>query len=278
MNNVVKRKGMKTVLIADEDSAIRGSIGSLFTDLGYRVVHVSSGADAISKSREMKPDIILVDVSLPNGDGYEVSGKIKGDPALEYIPVILIASSLGVFDEVKAAGARADDFLIKPLKSERIIKKVESLINQYERREIGSIFNSLSHTEVVGESDGFEMLNEYTIYKEPLDYGSYKESDCGNGTEEVKIQQEVPDSDDIILLEEECESQGEAGYNNDTKEIKIEPGASGLNEEIILLEEELIEQIPNTESDAKKIEALDEKSKTEIVVESVLKEEIKKIK
>jgi DNA-binding response OmpR family regulator len=276
----------------------------LFSDLSYRVVSVSGGADAISKSKEMRPDIVVADVSLPNGDGYEVSGKIKGDPDLEGTSVILLASSLGVFDEMKAAEALADDFMIKPLKSEKIITKVESLINQHEEREKSSAFNLLPPAEeAIEKSDGFEMLNnEGTTHGgEPGDYGSYRETEYKNGAEEIKIGQEASEFDEeIILLEEDCESYGEGEYKNGTEEIKIGQEVSEFDEEIIPLEEEFIEHAPDTELNAKEIETLDEKSKTEIVdkvseivikrlsevipesiskvVDSVLKEEIKKIK
>ncbi len=301
MNKIAK--SMKTILIADEDNAVRKSLSALFSGIGYRVVSVSSGADAISKCKEMKPDIVVVDVSLSDGDGYEVSGRIKEEQVLEDTPVILIVSSLGAFDEVKAAEVRADDFMIKPLKPEIIIKKVEFLISQYEKREINSAFNLLSHAEVaIEEAIEFEMFNEGTNHRtEPKDYRSYSEVEYNNGTEEIKIEREASEFDDeIILLEEGCESYGEAGYNNGASEMKIEWEASGSGEEIILLEDELVEHTSNAESDVKKIQTLNAKSKAEIidkvseilmkklsevipesiskVVDSVLEEEIKKIK
>lgn len=267
MDKIVK--SMKTILIADEDNAVRKSVSALFSALGYRVVSVSGGADAISKSKEMKPDIVLVDVSLSNGEGYEVSERIKDDPTLQDTPVVLLVSSLGVFDEVKAAEVRADDFMIKPLRSDKIIKKVESFINRREGVKIKYAFNFLPHAKeaIIEEPHEFQMFNEGTIHgDEPEDRGSY----------------------------------GKAGYNNGAEKIKIGREASESDEEIILLEEELIEHASNAESNAKKIDTLAEKSKTEIVdkvsqmvmkrlsevipesiskvVDSVLKEEIKKIK
>lgn len=294
---------MKTIFIADEDNTVRRSISTLFTDLGYRVISVSSSLDAISKLKEIKPDIVIADVSLSNGDGYEVSKKIKDDPALESILVILIASSIGVFDEVKAAEVGADDFMIKPLKPEKIMKKVESLINQCEERKIGSMFNPLSYTKnVIEESGRTEMFSEDTNHEgESLECESYREG-YNDGNAEIKIQRETADFDEVILLEEDCELYREAEYKSNDKEIMVESEASELssNEEIILLEEELMESATDVESDTKRIETLDEKSKIEIVdrvseivmkrlskvipeliskvVDSFLKEEIRKIK
>jgi CheY-like chemotaxis protein len=299
----MKAKSIKTILIADEDNVVRKSLSSLFSGIGYRVVSVSGGADAILRSKEMKPDMVLADVSLSDGDGYEVSGKIKDDPVLEDTPVILLVSWLGAFDEVKAAEVRADDFMIKPLKSEIIIKKVESLISQYEKRDKRSEFNLLSHAEeAIEQSVEFKMFNDNTIYKkETNDRGSYGKTEYINSTEEIKIERETSWSgEEIILLEEDCESDGKAGYINGAEEIKIEPEASGSGDGIILLEDEFVEYTPNAESDLKKINTLDEKSKAEIVdkvseilmkrlsevipesisklVDTVLNEEIKKIK
>jgi DNA-binding response OmpR family regulator len=133
-------KSMKTILIADEDVAARTLVGFMFIDIDYRVVTTSSGADAISKAREIKPDIVMADVSLSDKDGYEVSREIKSNPLLKDTPVILLTSSLGTFDEIKAARVRADDFIIKPFKFEEITRKVEYLIGQREKKEI--IFES----------------------------------------------------------------------------------------------------------------------------------------
>jgi DNA-binding response OmpR family regulator len=258
------RKSMKTILIADEDSTIRRSISAVFSNIGYRVISVSGGADALSKSKEMKPDIVIADVFLSDGDGYTVSGKIKDDPALEDTPVILHASSLAAFDEVQAAEGRADDFIIKPLTSEIVIKKVESLINQHEEREMSAAFNFLSHAEEsIAGSSQFDSLNEATTPGEGPEFG-----------------------------------RGE--YNSDAEDIKTGKGTTESDEEIILLEEEIIEHPSNSKPNGKMIDTVDEKSQTEIVykvseivmkrlsevipesiskvIDSVLKEEIKGVK
>jgi DNA-binding response OmpR family regulator len=125
---------MRTILIADEDADTR--FVSLFFDMDYRVVTTSSGADAISKAREIRPNIVMADVSLSDKDGYEVSREIKNNLLLKDTPVILLTSSLGTFDEIRAAEARADDFIIKPFKFEEIAKRVEYLIGQSKERKI----------------------------------------------------------------------------------------------------------------------------------------------
>ena len=121
---------MRTILIADEDVAARTLVGFMFTDIDYRVVATSSGVDAISKAREIKPDVVMADVSLSDKDGYEVSREIKNNLLLRNTPVILLTSSLGTFDETRAIEAFADDFIIKPFKFDEVTKKVEFFISQ----------------------------------------------------------------------------------------------------------------------------------------------------
>src|ERR1700739_1825248 len=149
-------KNMKTILIADEDVAARTLVGFMFIDIDYRVVATSSGADAISKAREIKPDVVMADVSLSDKDGYEVSREIKNNPLLKDTPVILLTSSLGTFDEIKAARVRADDFIIKQFKFGEITKKVEYLLSQRGKKEI--IFEPLPEEpyrkESLGEFEG----------------------------------------------------------------------------------------------------------------------------
>jgi cell division septation protein DedD len=92
--------------------------------------------NAILKAKEIKPDIILADVFLPDKDGYEVSREIKDDSLLKDTIVILLSASLGLFDETKAAEAGADDFIIKPFGSAELAKRLESLVGKEELSEV----------------------------------------------------------------------------------------------------------------------------------------------
>lgn len=166
---------MKTILIADEDAIARELVSLAFPDqTEYRIVGASTGADAILKSKEIKPDVVIADIFLSDKNGYEVSREIKGDPTLEGTPVILLISSLGVFDEVRAAESCADDFIVKPFSSEETAKKVESLIAQYEREKVESAFNSFFEGVFKTESDlEFEEFNKTIAHsRDSLGYKS----------------------------------------------------------------------------------------------------------
>ena len=126
---------MRTMLIADEDNRIRNLIHLIFTeDMGYKVISAANGTDAILRARAMKPNIVLVDISLSNQNGYKVSREIKTDPLLKNTSVILLTPELETFNKTKALAAWADDIVTKPLKPKELIKKVEYVTTQHKKR------------------------------------------------------------------------------------------------------------------------------------------------
>ncbi|MBI2487696.1 MAG: response regulator [Deltaproteobacteria bacterium] len=115
------------LLIAEEDQRIKNIVRFTFEQMDYKVVSTSSGVDAVLKTTEIKPDLVLVDVSLPDKNGYEVAREIKNNPILQNTPVILLISSFVTFNKTKVTESLADDFIIKPFEFDEIIKKVKSL-------------------------------------------------------------------------------------------------------------------------------------------------------
>ena len=115
------------LLIAEEDQRIKNIVRFTFEQMDYKVVSTRSGASAVLKAKEIKPDLVLVDVSLPDKNGYEVSKEIKNNPILKNTSVILLISSFVAFNQSKVAESLADDFIIKPFEFDEIIQKVKSL-------------------------------------------------------------------------------------------------------------------------------------------------------
>ena len=127
---------MKTILVADGDNGIRNIVRLLFTEkMGYRVVAVSKGTDAVLKAKEIIPDIVLADAYLSNKDGYQVAREIKSDPFLRATHVVLLNSAFATLNKKKALKARVDGVIIKPFGPE-IVEKVGSLLNYNETRRI----------------------------------------------------------------------------------------------------------------------------------------------
>lgn len=119
----------KQILLADDSITIQKVIALTFAGEDYKITAVDNGSDAIVKAMEIRPDIILADVVMPQKNGYEVCEAIKNDPQLKTIPVLLLAGTFEPFDEDLAKKAGADGNIIKPFESQALIQKVKELIS-----------------------------------------------------------------------------------------------------------------------------------------------------
>src|SRR3954470_21957227 len=117
----------KTVLVADDSLTIRKVIGMIFATEDFQITTVDNGLDAISRTRELRPDLVLADVMMPGKSGYEVCEALKSDPSTQGIPVLLLAGTFEAFDENRARAARADDHITKPFESNALLEKVRAL-------------------------------------------------------------------------------------------------------------------------------------------------------
>jgi two-component system cell cycle response regulator len=94
----------------------------------YTVMSAYSGAEALEITEKEKPDLILLDVMMPEMDGFEVCRRIKANPETEHIPVVMVTALTDATDRVNGLEAGADDFLTKPLEDTALIARVRSLI------------------------------------------------------------------------------------------------------------------------------------------------------
>ncbi len=94
----------------------------------YEVLTATSGAEALEKVRTESPDIVLLDVMMPEMDGFEVCEQIKSDEAYAHIPVVMVTALTDAADRVRGLEAGADDFLSKPLNDTALMARVRSLV------------------------------------------------------------------------------------------------------------------------------------------------------
>src|SRR5216684_3010632 len=120
----------KKILLADDSITIQKGVELTFSDGDYEVTAVNNGAKAIQKLAEMRPDIILSDIIMPEKNGYEVCEYVKSHPEYRNIPVILLTGTFEPFDPDRADKAGCDAVVTKPFESQSLIHKVEELIQQ----------------------------------------------------------------------------------------------------------------------------------------------------
>src|SRR5213075_222822 len=120
----------KKILLADDSITIQKVVELTFSDGDYEVIAVNNGAKAIQKLSEMRPDIILSDIIMPEKNGYEVCEYVKSHPEFRTIPVVLLTGTFEPFDPDRADKAGCDAVVTKPFESQSLIHKVEELIEQ----------------------------------------------------------------------------------------------------------------------------------------------------
>jgi CheY-like chemotaxis protein len=118
----------KRILLADDSITIQKVVELTFSDGDYEVTAVNNGNKAIQKLSEMRPDIILSDIIMPEKNGYEVCEFVKSHPEFRTIPVILLTGTFEPFDPDRADKAGCDAVVTKPFESQSLIHKVEELI------------------------------------------------------------------------------------------------------------------------------------------------------
>ena len=119
---------MAKVLLVEDNELNRDMLSRRLIRRGYEVVFAVDGQQGVDLARSEKPDIILMDMSLPVMDGWEATRRVKSDATTRAVPVIGLTSHAMSGDREKAIAAGCDDYDTKPVELERLIGKIEKLI------------------------------------------------------------------------------------------------------------------------------------------------------
>jgi CheY-like chemotaxis protein len=119
---------MAKILVVDDDEMNRDMLSRRLLRKGYEVALAVNGAEAIEKARSEKPELILMDLSMPVLDGYEATRRLKAEEATSRIPIIGLSAHAMVGDREKALSAGCDDYDTKPVELPRLLGKVESFL------------------------------------------------------------------------------------------------------------------------------------------------------
>jgi class 3 adenylate cyclase len=115
------------VLVVDDDADMAAFLARLVAKEGMAVDTVHDGAGAISSVAASAPDLVLLDVMLPDASGFQICERLKSDPATALIPIILVTALEDQESRVRGIQAGADDFLSKPVKREELVARVKTL-------------------------------------------------------------------------------------------------------------------------------------------------------
>ena len=126
---------MARILVVDDDPDLVESVAILLEQKQHEVIPAYGGIEGLEKAKKEKPDAIILDVMMPDKNGYEVCKELKGDPEYQNIPILLltaVASKISSTTYTHRMGmeTEADDYVDKPVEAKELVRLVENLLKK----------------------------------------------------------------------------------------------------------------------------------------------------
>lgn len=112
------------VLVVDDSEVLRKIVGFNLTKEGFTVEEAKDGVEALEKMKSQKPDLVILDIMMPNLNGFEVLKRMRSDPEMSNVPVIILTAKGGESDAKTALQYGANGFLTKPFSPLKLIEEV----------------------------------------------------------------------------------------------------------------------------------------------------------
>ena len=121
---------MPKILIVEDEEMNRDSLSRLLRRRGYEIVIAVDGEQGIAMAREEVPDLILMDMSLPQVDGWEATRRLKAEPRTQGIPIVALTAHAMATHRDQALAAGCDDYDTKPIELARLLPKIQALLTR----------------------------------------------------------------------------------------------------------------------------------------------------
>jgi len=121
---------MRKILLVEDNDMNRDMLSRRLVRRGYEVAVALDGQDGLDQARQTKPDLVLMDMSLPVKDGWVATAELKADPVTRPIPVIGLSAHAMAGDRDRAMESGCDDYDTKPIELDRLLGKIEALLGK----------------------------------------------------------------------------------------------------------------------------------------------------
>jgi CheY-like chemotaxis protein len=116
------------ILLVEDNDLNRDMLSRRLTRHGFEVLTAVDGLQGLRRARDDRPDLILLDLGLPQIDGWEAARRLRADPATEKIPILALSAHAMAGDREKALGSGCDDYDVKPIDLPRLLDKMRHLL------------------------------------------------------------------------------------------------------------------------------------------------------
>lgn len=121
---------MSLVLLVEDEPDLRELVAHHIRAAGHEVVGCAQGQEGLRLARQRRPDLVLLDLMLPDMSGVDVCRQLRGDPATARIPVLMLTARSAELDRVHGFEAGADDYVVKPFSSRELVLRVRALLRR----------------------------------------------------------------------------------------------------------------------------------------------------
>jgi two-component system, OmpR family, alkaline phosphatase synthesis response regulator PhoP len=125
-----QRAAAQRILVVDDDPSIVRVVRGYLEQAGFDVLTASDGDRALNAIRHDRPDLVVLDVMLPNRDGWEIIRNIRADGALAATPIILLTARVDDTDKIVGLELGADDYITKPFNAREVVARVRALLRR----------------------------------------------------------------------------------------------------------------------------------------------------
>jgi len=153
------------ILIVDDEVDIIELLSYNLKKENFEVISAINGKEAIKIAQKTKPDIILMDVMMPEMDGMEACRQIKSFPQLSNIPLIFLTARGEEYSELAGFDAGADDYIIKPIKPRVLISRLKAILKRNYNGELS--YEPMSFTDLIIDRESFSVKYKSTVLQFP---------------------------------------------------------------------------------------------------------------
>jgi len=125
---MVSKDKMKRILVIDDEEDLVELLDRRLQSAGYEMLQALDGEEGLEVAIEQVPDLIILDISMPKMDGYQVCERIKSNKKLKDVPIIMLTALGAPVDKIVGKALGADAYLTKPFDNKELLNKIEELI------------------------------------------------------------------------------------------------------------------------------------------------------